>query len=82
MNERHEFLRRNGYRLIASDAHAMQLLRREIKCQQREVERTRGRYVVDTGTLMAIRPGSWFRFWRSVNPLHGQATLMVLDLGD
>lgn len=78
MTNRNEMLQRNGYRRIASDAHAMQLLRREIKCEQRQVERAGGRHVVNTWRLMLIRPGNWFRFWRSVNPLHGQAKLMIL----
>lgn len=53
-------LRKYGWRKIASDAHALQLMRRELKhhanCQQRDPYRK-----WDFRPLLEIKTGAWFK---------------------
>lgn len=60
-----DWLRERGYRRIASEAHATQLLRREIKRLRAAQQRHGHLHGADYPRLLAIRPGTWYRFVRS-----------------
>lgn len=59
-------LTNSGWRPIASDAHAAQLLRRELKYyskwQQRDTQNT---FAWDVRRLLAIKRGNWYKFLRN-----------------
>ena len=60
-----EYLADRGYRRIASEAHATQLLRREIKRMRAAQQRHAHLHGADYPRLLSIRPGTWYRFIRS-----------------
>lgn len=60
-----DWLRERGYRPIASEAHATQLLRREIKRMRAAQQRHGNLHGVDYPRMLSIRPGTWYRFVRS-----------------
>ena len=59
-----ETLRRHGWKKIASDAHATQLLRRELKHHAQWQQRAKTR-TWDYRTLLEIKPGNWYTFLKN-----------------
>lgn len=54
-----------GYRQIASDAHAYQLLRRELKWQARVQRRQGEGYCWCMDYFKKFKPGNWYKFYRT-----------------
>ena len=71
----HSILWEMGYRPIASEAHATQLLRRELKRMRASQQRHGHLHGVDYPRLLSITPGTWYRFFRPDGAR--QAVLMV-----
>ena len=65
---------RNGYRQIASDAHAAQLLRRELKHHAQWQQRSPTRKW-DYRELLAIKAGNWYKFMR--NKRNGYCSILI-----
>lgn len=66
-------LRKFGYKPIASEAHAAQLLRRELKnlAKLSQKPEVRGWYCHE---LLQIKHGNWYKFYRAFN---GRRMLLV-----
>lgn len=69
-----ETLRKYGWQRIASDAHAAQLLRHELKHHAQWQQRGRAA-TWDYRTLLAIKRGNWFTFVG--NEHNGNCSLVV-----
>lgn len=67
-------LRKYGWKPIASDAHANQLLRRELKHHAKWQQRGSDRQC-DYRTLLAIKRGNWYRFLG--NPRNAQCSILI-----
>ena len=69
-----ETLARYGWRPIVSDAHAAQLLRRELKHHARHQQRGSG-VNWDYRTLLAITRGNWYKLMG--NPDNGHCGILI-----
>ena len=69
-----ETLKQFGWQRIASDAHAAQLLRRELKHHSRWQQRD-PTYRWDYRVLLAIKRGSWFKFLK--NRKNGYCSILI-----
>lgn len=70
------YLADGGFRRIASEAHATQLLRREIKRMRAAQQRHGHLHGVDYPRLLSIRPGTWYRFVRPRGARHAGMVLI------
>lgn len=69
-----DVLLKYGWRKIASDAHALQLLRRELKHHEAWQQRTPGREW-NYNNLLAIQTGNWYHFMK--NPRNGHCSIII-----
>lgn len=70
-----ETLRAFGWRLIASDAHAAQLLRRELKHHAKWQQRSNGSRSWNYRNLLEIKSGNWYKFLK--NPRNGYCSILI-----
>ena len=71
-------LRREGWQRIASDAHAAQLLRRELKHHAKMQQRNRSASW-DYRRLLQIKPGNWYKFLRNPRNVYCSILIWIIE---
>lgn len=69
-------LRKHGWRPIVSDAHANQLLRRELKHHAKWQQRCRD-HQLDCCRLLQIRPGNFYKFMKNAMNYHWSILIWI-----